>query len=75
MHRSDWQDQRRKVLDAQSNKCAREDCPHVGSLDVIRVGKEWVGFCRRHRLRIDAAERCGKAARTRASRKAQRSWL
>lgn len=73
--RSDWANQRQKVLDAQNNRCAREDCTYIGSLDVIMVHGVLCGWCRRHRLQIDASERCHKAARTRGDRGKQRSWL
>lgn len=71
MKRADWDVIRSRVITAQSHRCARDDCPHIGSLDVIKIGPDWIGFCRRDRLRIDAVERCGKAARTRAGRKRQ----
>jgi hypothetical protein len=74
-HRSDWQNQRQKVLDAQNNRCARQDCTYIGSLDVIMYRGELTGWCRRHRLLIDGAERANKAARTRGDRGKQRSWL
>lgn len=67
-HAADWSNQRQKVQDAQNNACYREDCPYVGSLDVIMVHGVLRGFCRRDRLRIDASERCNKAARTRGDR-------
>jgi len=71
-HQADWECTRKQVLDKQNGRCAREDCEFIGSLDVIRLYGEWVGFCRKHRLQIDAAERCNKAARTRGNRRAQR---
>ena len=72
---ADWANTRQKVLAAQNNRCALQDCPHIGSLDVIKLHGQWVGFCRRHRLRVDAAERCHKAARTRGKWAKQGSWL
>jgi hypothetical protein len=75
-HRPDWQNQRQKVIDAQNNHCARQDCPYVGSLDVIRVHGVLMGFCRRDRLKIDGAERASLAARTRGTKGTrQRSWI
>ncbi len=70
-HAADWQAIRHRVLVKQNEKCARTDCHHIGSLDVIKLRGEWIGFCRRCRLQIDAAERCNNAARTRGKRRAQ----
>ena len=67
-HDASWQNQRQKVLDAQNNRCARQDCTHIGSLDVIMYRGELTGWCRKHRLLIDGAERANKAARTRGDR-------